>query len=230
MNLSEIFLTDGTSSPILILWAFYIAVVISAVVYYSVAAQLGKIVSKLLEKDATTPENALDLQQLDIKIGFFTKFCLKSPMNYKNLLVAITPDGTFYANTQYTSVPPVFKQLTAITRKKRSRIKNEKSLSSNPDTTDGNFTILTDSEVENKENKEESNVYLTSKPQRINFNPLAAKYYLPKEVHPRARGIFKSSKTNVLLLIAALLGLAVIIYFAGLIIDDLIASTSNLFK
>ena len=229
MNLSEIFLADGTISPVLILWAFYIAVVIATVVYYLTTAQLGKIVTKLLEKDATTPESALNIAQMEIKPSVLTRICLRSPFNYKNLLVAITPDEKFYANTHYTDEPPVFKQLTAITRKRKSRIEEKAAKDDVFEPIDAISENIDDNSLAT-ENAVEHDYLTTTKPEKINFNPLTAKYYIPKEVHPRANGIFKSSKTNVLLLIGALIGLGVIIYFSSFILDGLIDSVSSLFE
>jgi hypothetical protein len=218
MNWSEIFLTNGRISPVLIIWAFYVAVIISTVIYYSVTARLGKIISALINAEAIDPESALTIDEAKIKPSFFTKICLKSPMNYKNLLVAITSDGKFYANMRYTDEKPLIKQLTAVVRAKRNRV-------SSADTDSKNDTDATTV----KENDVQAPTTTYDKPERVNFNPFTAKYYIPKEVHVRANGLFKPSKTNVLLVIAALIGLGVVIYFAGYFIDDFIASTSALF-
>jgi hypothetical protein len=216
MNWSEIFLTNGRISPVLIIWAFYVAIIISTIVYYSVTARLGKIVTALLNANAIDPESALTISDAEIKPNLFTKICLRSPMNYKNLLVAMTSDGKFYANMKYTDDQPQFKQLTAITRKKRNRIKNESAEASK----DEDIEVVEVSSTTNS---------AYEKPERVKFNPFTAKYYIPKEVHIRANGIFKPSKTNVLMLIGALIGLGIVLYFAGYFIDDFITSTKTLF-
>ncbi len=277
MNLSEIFLSDGTLSPTLILWLFYIAAVIGTVIYFTVNYQLGKIVTRLLELEATTPETAVSIEDAKLKTGFFTKICLCSAMNYKDLLVAITADGKYYANMRYTDEPPTFKLLRAITRKRKSRIKDKKSqnfTASEEQSTASNTAVDTETDInadqnngkgieidvqaadidteaesqaepnavaatdtdsadilakENTENPTE-----VENPQsgvsRVDFNPFTAKYYIPKEVHDKAKGIYKPSKANVLLIIAALIGLGVIIYFTGFLLDGMIDSLKSLGK
>ena len=123
MNLSDIFLTNGRISPTLILWALYLAVVIGTIVYYLTNMQLGKLVNNLIEVGASSPETAVKLIDIEISLNFWLKLCLTSHISYKNLLVAITSDGKYYANACYTDTPPVFKELKAITRKRKSRIK-----------------------------------------------------------------------------------------------------------
>lgn len=245
MKLSDIFLTDGTLSPTMMLWLIYLAVVIGTVIYFTVNYQLGKIVSKLIELEATTPETAVSIEEAKLKTGFFTKMCLRSPMNYKDLLVAITADGKYYANMRYTDEPPTFKLLRAITRKRKSRIKdseNDKNtdsqnentaLESENDESSAEIGVNAESQILKKANvidEENAADETTEQRARVAFNPFTAKYYIPKEVHDKAKGIYKSTKPNIPLIIAALIGLGVIIYFAGFLVDGIIDSFGNIFK
>ncbi len=199
MNFSEIFLNNGTLSARLILWLLYFAIIIGTVFYYTVNNRLGKIVLKLIDLDATTPESALTVEDAGINYGFFTKMCLKSPMNYKDLLVAITSDGKFYANMHYSDTEPKLKTLKAITRKRKSRVGE-----SEPEQTEVEEPIIIDAKA----------------PEKITFNTYTAKYYIPKEVHDKVKGVFKPSKTNVFLIIGGLILLGVITYFAGFLVES----------
>ncbi len=205
MNFSDIFLTNGTLSPVLIIWLMYIAIVIGTILYFTINYKLGKIVTTLLEKDAVAPESALSLEEMGIKHGFLTKMCLKSYQNYKNLLVAITSDGKFYANMTYTDTAPVFKELSVIKRKRKSRVTAKE-------------TDSTASEPINEE-------IISPAPdmQRPNFDPAAAKYYIPREVHAKANGLFKTNKTNVFIIIGAIIALGVVVYFAGFLLDSVLS-------
>lgn len=125
MELSDILIYSGQLPLELILWSFYIAIVIATFVMYITKVKFGKLIYALLEKGATTPETALRIDETGIKCGIFIKLSLKNHLHYKDMLVAITSEGKYYANTFLTDEPPVLRELKAITRKKRSRIKEK---------------------------------------------------------------------------------------------------------
>jgi hypothetical protein len=248
MNLTDIFLSDGSLSPTLILWAFFLAVVIATVIYYLTNAQLCKLISKLLEIGADSPEKAVYLKDAEINLNFLLRFSLKSPINYKNLLVAITPDGKFYANSFYTDTPPVIKELKAITRIRRSKVKEKKSTPEKESETnslketatevaiiEGN-TDAVNGDVVPRENTpktqeilpQNQEVYTQNTPQRVKFEPLYAKYYIPKQVHDRVKNLYKAPKIKPLYLILALLGFAVVTFLATLALDTFIEMFSSI--
>lgn len=240
MNLTDIFLSDGSLSPTLILWAFYIAAVIGTVIYYITNAQMCKLVSKLIEIGADSPDTAISLKDAEIKVGFSLSLALKSPINYKNLLVAITPDGKFYANSFYTDNPPIIRELKAITRVRRSKVK-EKSGStedeiivSQPEINADEAAatkeaIIEESTPQAQENTPQNQaVYTQNTPQRVKFNPFCAKYYIPKEVYDRAKNLYKAPKIKIRYLILALLGFAVVTFLATLALDTFIEMFSSI--
>ncbi len=262
MNLSDIFLTDGTISPKLMLWAFYLAVVIAAIIYHLINVQLSKLVKKLLETGADSPENAVSLAESDVQVGFLTKMCLKSPANYKNLLVAITADGKYYANTCYYDEPPKFKTLRAITRQRKSRVSDtkeeavldtkegvstvsldtEKGLSQeiSPDSTENPVTEADEmfnvkqSDTESDEKDEENQSFDTEisaqRPQRVTFNPLTARYYIPAEIHDKVKALYDKPKTKASIIILSLIGFAVVIFLASIALDAILNSVGTISK
>ena len=246
MNLSDIFLSDGSLSPTLILWTFYLAVVIGTVIYYLTNAQICKLVSKLIEIGADSPETAVYLKDTEISLGFLLQLSLKSPINYKNLLVAITSEGKFYANSFYTDTPPAIKELKAITRVKRSKVK-EKDNTPDTENTEAHLkatdTITAEETANNitealntkesisqtQENTPKNQaVYTQNTPQRVKFNPLNTKYYIPKQVHDRAKNLYKTPKIKLTYLILALLGFAVVTFLATLALDTFIEMFSSI--
>lgn len=237
MNLSQIFLSDGTLSPTLIIWLFYIAVVIGTIVYFAVNYRLSKIIARLLELDATSPETAVSIADADLKNTLFLRACLRSPASYKNLLVAITSDGKYYANMRYGDTPPVFKELRAISGKNKSKItengtteaeisdeSSAKNQGAEANTQDITQEALKPQEVlKAQEVLEETAISQeVLGTERIKFQPLTAKYYIPKEIHDKVKGTYKSGKVNVYILIGVLIGLGVIAGIAGYFINDII--------
>jgi hypothetical protein len=213
MNLSDIFLSDGRISPTLILWAFYIAVVVATVIYYVTNAQMCKLVSKLLEIGAFSPETAVNLAEIDISINFLITSALRSPMNYKDFLVAITDDGKYYANYFYTDEPPIIRQLTAITRIRKSRVTESSDVSAEEPITESAPAPHEEAPATPNEGA----------PQKVKFNPLSAKYYIPKEVHDKVKNLYKSPKIKPIYLILLLIGFAAITFLASIALDFILS-------
>lgn len=107
----------------------FAGVVIAVIAGYLIKARFGAFIRKLLENEINSPEKAVTLDELGIKRTLFIKFGLKSHSNYKNLLVAITEDGKYYANNAYTDEPPTIAEQTVIKRKRHRDVTKE--LSSN---------------------------------------------------------------------------------------------------
>ena len=238
MELSSLLIYDGSTPIGLIIWSFYIAVVIGAIIAYLTRVKFGKLIFALLEKGACTPETALTLEEAEIKAGFFIKFSLKNHMNYKDLLVAITADGKYYANTRLTDEPPTFKTLVSITRKKRSRIvESPKDTENDTDdisdvhdqskTVNKNVVVYSDADVNLiDDSTPEANPY--AKPQRPSFRVETAKYYIPEEIHAKVKTVYKENKVNILWLILILIGLGLIAFFGVYVAEALIDSVKNI--
>lgn len=112
----------------LIVWSMFTGVVIATLAGYLIKSKFGAFIRKLLENGIDSPEKAITLEELGLQKKFFIKFGLRSHTNYKNMLVAITEDGKFYANNTYTAFPPAFKEFTVVKRKRsRDLIKESKS-------------------------------------------------------------------------------------------------------
>ncbi len=127
-NLSEILYYTGEISTQLIAWSLFAGIVIATIAGYLIKSKFGTFVRKLLENEIDSPEKAVTLDELGLKKKFFIKFGLRSPGNYKNMIVAITEDGKFYANNAYTDQIPVFKEFTIIKKQRRSdKIKESKN-------------------------------------------------------------------------------------------------------
>ena len=117
--------------------------------------------SALIEKNASTPENALKPDETGVKMNIFIKAALKNHMHYNNFLVAITPDGKFYANYTYCETEPVLKEYKAIIRKSKIKKSTKDEAEDNP------VTEETISETKSKP------VTFTDKKERIKFQRTA---------------------------------------------------------
>ena len=236
MGLSDIFIYKGSIPIELILWSFYIAIVIGTVIMYLTKAKFGKLIHSLLENDACSPEKARTLDEIGIKPSLFIKLGLKNHLNYKDLLVAITEDGKYYANTVYTDEPPKLKTLVAITRKKRSRITESakaeeteavtetQTLDSDNSVSSGTVTELISetSDAVASVNAEAQSDAQTQKPERVKFDVMSARYYIPEEIHAKVRTLYKDSSIKLRWVIPTLIALGIITYFSGFITEELI--------
>ena len=124
-NLSELLYYNGETSMQLITWSFFIGVVIATVAGYFIKTKFGAFIRTLLEKEIDSPEKAATLEELGLNKKLFIKYALRSHANYKNMLVAITEDGKFYANNEYTDNEPAFKEFIVVKRKRGSDIIKE---------------------------------------------------------------------------------------------------------
>jgi len=236
MELSDIFIYRGSTPIELILWSFYIAIVIGTVIMYLTKAKFGKLIHALLENGACSPENARSLDEIGVKPSIFIKLGLKNHLNYKDLLVAITEDGKYYANTVYTDEPPELRTLVAITRKKRSRITEAEKTDETGAETDAE-SLASDSSAPNitvtepisetssaadTANTEAEREAKTQKPERVKFDVLSARYYIPSEIHAKVRTLYKDSSIKLHWVIIVLIALGIITYFAGFVTEELI--------
>ena len=109
----------------LITWSLFIGVVIATIAGYFIKSKFGTFIRKLLENEIDSPEKAVTLEELKLNKSFFIKSGLRSHANYKNMLVAITEDGKFYANNEYTDKEPTFKEFIVVKRKRGSDLIKE---------------------------------------------------------------------------------------------------------
>ena len=124
-NLSELLYYNGETSMQLITWSFFIGVVIATVAGYFIKTKFGAFIRTLLDKEIDSPEKACTLEELGLNKKLFIKYGLRSHANYKNMLVAITEDGKFYANNEYTDAEPLLKEFIVVKRKRGSDVIKE---------------------------------------------------------------------------------------------------------
>ena len=124
-NLSELLYYTGETSTQLIVWSLFIGVIAAALAGYFIKAKFGVLVRKLLEKEIDSPEKAVTLEELGLQKNFFIKLGLKSHTNYKNMLVAITDSGLYFANNAYTKEIPAFKEFIVVKRKRTTDVIKE---------------------------------------------------------------------------------------------------------
>ena len=78
-----------------IIWMFTIgAAVAMGIMYYNIRF-LGRLVRKLIEIDATSPESALTLEESDIKLSPALKHSLRPGTNFSETVLR-TEDGRYY--------------------------------------------------------------------------------------------------------------------------------------
>ena len=79
----------------LIIWMFTLgAAVAMGIMYYNIRF-LGRLVRKLIEIDATSPESALTLEELDMKLSPALKHSLRPGTNFSETVLC-TQDGRYY--------------------------------------------------------------------------------------------------------------------------------------
>ncbi len=225
----------------------FTGVVIAVIAGYLIKARFGAFIRKLLENEINSPEKAVTLDELGIKKAPFIKFGLKSHSNYKNLLVAITEDGKYYANNTYTDEPPTIAEQTVIKRKRHRGTAKESSSNGaeneaapaselarvlqareHAEAKDVASDVTAEDSIKDKATKTAPTEYdgrisYSDIPhERVKFNVKNAKYYIPKEAHDRAYSLYytKSGKPGaVILSIALLIVLALIATFSGKLIS-----------
>ena len=77
------------------IWMFtFGAAVAMAIMYYNIRF-LGRLVRKLIEIDATSPESALTLEEIDMKLSPALKHSLRPGTNFSETVLR-TADGRYY--------------------------------------------------------------------------------------------------------------------------------------
>ncbi len=78
-----------------IIWMFTLGAAIAmAIMYYNIRF-LGRLVRKLIEIDATSPESALTLEEIDMKLSPALKHSLRPGTNFSETVLR-TEDGRYY--------------------------------------------------------------------------------------------------------------------------------------
>lgn len=131
-DLSEILIYTGEIPITVIIWSLFLGVLIATILSFVIKVKFGIFIRTLLKMNADSPETAVTLEQTGLKSRFFVRRGLKIHSNYQNLMVAITDDGRYYANSHYTSMVPVFKTYMLQRRKRRKSVyKNENEITAN---------------------------------------------------------------------------------------------------
>ena len=218
-NLSELLIYNGEVSLPIILWSIFIGVFIATIASFIIKVKFGAFMQALLDNKASSPETAMTLADTGVKAGFFVKMGLKSHASYKNLMVAITDDGKYYANTTYTDEPPVLKTFVLIHTKKKSRITDK---ASDPSTENA-------PSEETKTARPVSTDYTPSK-QRVRFDIFKARYYIPPELRDRAASLYFGKPTKFVAVIGILVALGVVFAFSENIIIAITSFMNNSFN
>ncbi len=238
-SLSEILIYTGETPLAVIVWALFLGATIATLISFVVKVKFGAFMQTLLNQNANSPENAVTLNETGLSGSFFVKLGLKMHGNYKNLMVAITDDGRFYANDIYTPTPPMFKEFIFQHRIRKNKIKesqNTEEFAPSDETEESAMSrrlrieaekeaarAKTPDELAELEEAEKWNEYRilaeNSPKQRPNFDIKTAKFYIPPELHDRAASIYISKPTKFLYIILAILGLALLALFAETIIN-----------
>lgn len=225
-NLSELLIYTGETPLAVILWSIFIGIFIAAVASFIIKIKFGAFMQALLKNDASSPEKAMTLAETGIKAGFFVKMGLRSHASYKNLMVAITSDGKFYANDAYTDVQPSLKTFSfRHTKTKKSRIK-ESSESSAAENAEEAIDVSNLSE----DTTTEAETTYSGKKERVKFDIFKARYYVPREHHDRVASLYFGKPTKFIALIAVLIALGVVVAFSENIIIGLTDFMNDLIK
>lgn len=77
------------------IWMFALGAAIAMIVMYYNIRFLGRLVRKLIEIDATSPETALTLEEIDIKLSPAIKRSLRPGTSFSETVLR-TEDGRYY--------------------------------------------------------------------------------------------------------------------------------------
>ena len=201
-NIKDILIYSGEFNLKIMLWSLFIGISIAILISYVIKIKFGAFVRYLLEKNASTPETAISLDEFGRSGRFIIKFCLKDHNNYKNMLVAATEDGKFYSNCRYFDSAPSFKQYVFKTKKSMYGEEEEK--------------------VEEINDEAPISQYDPSFKQRVNFNVETAKFYIPEELHDRAASIYFGKPTKFIAVIGCIVAFGILISFADNITELLV--------
>ncbi len=246
-NLSEILIYTGETPLSLIIWSLFTGTSLAMIVSFIVKVKFGAFMQALLKMNASSPESAVTLESTGLKRSFFVKMGLRSRVNYKNLMVAMTSDGKFYANDIYTDTPPVFKDFVFKRRiRKKSRIKASEKPEVEDEAPIAESAVamrlrLEKERAEQKKRQENELPELTKDEQfaefvkntkelpkqRVKFDIKQAKFYIPEELHDRAASIYKSKPTLLIHVILGIIALALVAIAAEPIINLISESMSN---
>ncbi|HAN20963.1 MAG: hypothetical protein A2Y15_03115 [Clostridiales bacterium GWF2_36_10] len=80
-----------------ILWAFVIGIGIGTIYTFYTKLVLGKLVRKLIEIDACSPETAISLEKLGYKMNKMVEIELRKGKSYSETVV-IDKDGNYFIN------------------------------------------------------------------------------------------------------------------------------------
>ena len=200
-NIKDILIYSGEFNLKVMLWSLFIGISIAIVISYVIKIKFGAFIRYLLEKNASTPETAISLDEFGRGGRFIIKFCLKDHNNYKNMLVAATEDGKFYSNCRYFDVAPAFKQYV---------FKTKKSMYGD------------EAETESVQTEAPISQYDPNFKQRVNFNVDTAKFYIPEELHDRAASIYFGKPTKLIAVIGCIVAFGILISFADNLTEMLV--------
>lgn len=147
-DLSEILIYTGEIPITVIVWSLFIGVLIATIITFIIKVKFGAFIRALLKMQANSPENAVTLEETGLSKSFLVRRGLKIHSNYQNMMVAITDDGKYYANSRYTTQVPVFKAyLIQRRRKKKSLIREDNANKTKVDTSAAENTAAENSEA-----------------------------------------------------------------------------------
>lgn len=215
--LSDLILYDGAIKPAAILWAIYFGIVIASITSYLIRTVFGKLICALIENGACSPESAVTVEEIGLKKNIFIKTGLKNHLNYKNMLVAITKDGKYYANLTYTDEPPQFKELHTITRISKSKIKESRKETKDAEDNSAQLTECAQAEE-----------IAEIKPERVKFDTNSAKYYIPTAVHAKVKAIYNEKKIKLWKVILLIIGLGILTYLGTFALEKMLDMLSSL--
>ncbi len=236
-NLSELLIYNGETPLTLIIWSSFIGISLALIISFIIKVKFGAFVQTLLKMEATSPETAVTLEKTGLKRSFFVKIGLRSRTSYKNLIVAVTKDEKFYANDLYTDISPVFKEFVFQKRiRKKSRIPENTTEKNDSPIEESAIAMRLRLEKERAEKKPETETAIPElnkeeqlekfakatkelPKERVKFDISTAKYYIPNELHARAKSIYRTNKTLLLHVILGILALAVVALVAEPIIN-----------
>ena len=219
-NLSELLIYNGEVPLSIILWSIFTGVFIAAIASFIIKVKFGAFMQALLDKKASSPETAMTLADTGIKAGFFVKMGLKSHASYKNLMVAITDDGKYYANAAYTDEPPVLKTFVLIHTKKKSRVKDK--------ATEVTEAAKAEPIAPSEDEQSAPTPKYVQPKQRVKFDIFKAKYYIPPELHDRAASLYFGKPPKFVAVIGILIALGIVVAFSENIIVALTDFMSTL--
>ena len=78
-----------------IIWVFMFGAIAAILTVYYNSHFLGGLVRALIKIDATSPESAMSLEELKIKMTFPLKYALRPETSFSNTVIK-TEDGKFY--------------------------------------------------------------------------------------------------------------------------------------